>query len=266
LVTHASANLLAILGCPVEQALGRPIEAVLGAEACCALLGNGLSDGTAVSHVHVISGPNGGALHLHAYRSGPHVCVDIEPTRSTAKGTPFTTTQSILESFSLAANQIDLCRLAVRGLKCATGYDRAMAYRFAGDGHGEVIAEAVEAGFEPYLGLRYPAADVPAQARQLYLRHRVGAVADAAYVPVLLLAARSGDAGAPLDLTRSTLRSVSPVHRAYMQNMGTAASLTVGLASGDRLWGMLVCHHSVPRVAGPDLRAVAEMIGQVVSL
>ena len=74
------------------------------------------------------------------------------------------------------------------------------------------------------------------------------------------------DDGLPLDLTHSALRSVSPVHREYMRNMGTAASLTIGLAHGRELWGMLVCHHATPRVAGPDLRAAAGTIGQVVSL
>ena len=74
------------------------------------------------------------------------------------------------------------------------------------------------------------------------------------------------DDGTPLDLTHSVLRSVSPIHREYMRNMKTAASLTVGLAHGQTLWGMLVCHHLTPRFAGPDLRAVADMIGQVVSL
>jgi light-regulated signal transduction histidine kinase (bacteriophytochrome) len=48
--------------------------------------------------------------------------------------------------------------------------------------------------------------------------------------------------------------------------MKTAASLTIGLSHERELWGMLVCHHATPRVVGPELRAVAAMIGQVVSL
>src|SRR5664279_5241393 len=63
--------------------------------------------------------------------------------------------------FNYAATRAELCELAVRGLKAITGYDRVMAYRFGADGHGEVIAEAREAQLEPYLGLRYPATDVP---------------------------------------------------------------------------------------------------------
>jgi light-regulated signal transduction histidine kinase (bacteriophytochrome) len=83
---------------------------------------------------------------------------------------------------------------------------------------------------------------------------------------VPLLADPKLDDGTPLDLTHSALRSVSPLHREYVRNMRTAASLTVGLAQGQSLWGMLVCHHTTPLVAAPDLRAVADLIGQVVSL
>ncbi len=147
-----------------------------------------------------------------------------------------------------------------------TGYDRVIAYRFHDDDHGEVIAEAREDHIEPYLGLHYPADDIPAQARALYLRQRVGTVADSNYQSVPLLADPALDDGTPLDLTPSALRSTSPSHREYMRNMGTAASLTVALPHGTRLWGMLVCHQLTPRRAGPEQRAIAEMIGQVTSL
>jgi light-regulated signal transduction histidine kinase (bacteriophytochrome) len=171
-----------------------------------------------------------------------------------------------LETFKNAATRVELCELAVRGLKAITGYDRVLAYRFAPDGHGEVIAEDRAPHLEPYLGLRYPAGDIPPQARAMYLRQRVGAIADSSYRPVPVIVDPALDGDITLDLTHSTLRSVSPIHCEYMRNMNTAASLTIGLAHRQDLWGMLVCHHETPRVAGPELRAVAEMIGQVVSL
>jgi PAS domain S-box-containing protein len=146
-----------------------------------------------------------------------------------------------------------------------------MAYRFSPEGHGEVIAEARAAHVDSYLGQRYPASDIPPQARQLYLRQRVGVIVDASYEPVPLLAAPGEEAGAAVDLTQSGLRSVSPLHREFMRNMKTAASMTIGLAhrhasSEQELWGMIVCHHTTPRLAGPHQRAVADMLGQVISL
>ena len=71
---------------------------------------------------------------------------------------------------------------------------------------------------------------------------------------------------APLDMTYCSLRSISPIHREYMRNMGTGASMTIALTSHRQLWGMLVCHHVTPRIAGPELRAAADMVGQIVSL
>jgi diguanylate cyclase (GGDEF)-like protein len=266
-VTHASANLAAILGLLPEAVLGRPLEMALGPMACRALTVTGLPDGTTFDPACGLAAPQGGSLHLQAHRSGRHICVDIEPVGIGAEhGPPISLSRSVLETFEHAAGPEDLCRRAVDGLRAITGYDRVMAYRFAEDGHGEVIAEARAASQEPYLGLRYPASDVPAQARRQYLRHRVGAIADSSYLPVPLIADPILDDGAPLDLSLSALRSVSPVHRNYMRNMNTCASLTVGLAHRRTLWGMLVCHHATPRVAGPELRAAAGIVGQVVSL
>ena len=179
---------------------------------------------------------------------------------------PVTMVEAVLQTFARAAGRGELCELAVRGLKAITGYDRVMAYRFGEDGHGEVIAEACAAQLEPYLGFCYPATDLPPQARRLFMRQPIGAIADSSYQPVPLLVDAALDDGTPLDLTHSSLRSVSPIHRQYMRNMKTAASLTVALAHGEELWGMLVCHHTTPRVAGPRLRAVAAIIGRVVSL
>ncbi len=267
LVTHASANLAAILGRPAEAVLGRPLAEAVGEAVSRALQGTGLRDGTALSEVHSLPGPDGGLLHLNAHRSGLRICVDIEPRHPEPWQTPpVTVAQSVLETFKYATTPGELCELAVRGLRAITGYDRVMAYRFGADGHGEVIAEARAAPLESYLGLHYPATDIPPQARRQYLRQRVGAIVDSSYQPVPLLTDPGLDDGTPLDLTHSTLRSASPIHREYMRNMKTAASLTIGLAHGHSLWGMLVCHHATPRVAGPDLRAVADMIGQVVSL
>ena len=267
LVTHASANLPRILGVPAEALLGRPLEAAVGEAASTALQRAGLREGTVLGQMLSQPGPDGGTLYMSAHRSGPRVCVDIEPISHEPWQTPpVTMAQSVLETFKHAARPEELCELAVRGLRAITGYDRVMAYRFGADGHGEVIAEALAPQLEPYLGLHYPAADIPAQARRQYLRQRVGTIVDSSYQPAPLLIALDLDDGTPLDLTHSVLRSVSPIHREYMRNMKTAASLTVGLAHGQTLWGMLVCHHLTPRFAGPDLRAVADMIGQVVSL
>jgi diguanylate cyclase (GGDEF)-like protein/PAS domain S-box-containing protein len=267
LVTHASANLAALLGRPADSVLGRRLAEVIGEAACRALNTAMPRDGALPLQVHILARPDGGALDLRTYRSGRHICIDIEPIRrEPQERSSIILAQSILETFKHTATCAELCEFAVVGLRAISGFDRVMAYRFHEDGHGEVIAEARAAQLEPYLGLHYPASDVPPQARRLYLTQRVGAIADSDYRPVPLLVDPVMDDGTSLDLTHSCLRSVSPIHRAYMRNMKTAASLTIGLAHGSDLWGMLVCHHTQPRIASPELRAVADMVGQVVSL
>jgi diguanylate cyclase (GGDEF)-like protein len=266
LVTHASANLMAILGLPAEAVLGQSLTKALGETAGRLLQGVISQDGATLGQMHFLQALHG-SLSLQGHRAGRYICVDIEPVRhDSGPKQLFTIVQTALETFRQATTRTELCELAVRALKTITGYDRVMAYRFGDDGHGEVIAEARLAQLDPYLGLRYPATDIPPQARRLYLRKRVGAIADSSYGPVPLISDHPLDEGEPLDLTHSALRSVSPIHREYMRNMKTAASLTVGLSHGETLWGMLVCHHATARIAGPELRAAADMIGQVVSL
>jgi diguanylate cyclase (GGDEF)-like protein len=271
-VSHVSANLEAILGQPAETALGRPLGGVIGKAAVRELQRPGVLEGMAAGQVLSLPGPDHRDLDLRAHRSGRHICVDIEPIRhGSRQRPPVILAQSILEMFKHATKGVGLCELAVAGLRAITGFDRVMAYRFHDDGSGEVIAEARAARLEPYLGLHYPAADVPPQARRLYMRQRVGTIADSSYQPVPLLHDPSLPDGAPVDLTHSALRSASPIHREYMRNMKTAASMTIGLvhsstSAGQKLWGMLVCHNTKPIVPGPELRAVADMVGQIVSL
>lgn len=265
-VTHASANLEAVIGVRLADVFGRDLHEAIGVAASNELLKSELVGAKPSDRIYLVDGPRC-PLYLHAHRSGSFVTIDIEPMPvDTRQGMPMILAQSVVETFRQAANTSALCDLAVIGLKKIAGYDRVMAYRFGKDGHGEVIAEAIEPDLSPYLGLHYPSGDIPPQARRQYLLQRVGAVVNSSYVPVPLVADPLFLDASPLDLTHSVLRSVSPVHCEYMRNMQTAASLTIGLAHAGELWGMLVCHHRSPRVPSPELRAVAGMIGEVVSL
>jgi light-regulated signal transduction histidine kinase (bacteriophytochrome) len=162
LVTHASANLLEILGRPAEAVLGRPLHQAIGEAASCVLRRAEAGDGTTIRQMHTMSGSNLETLHLRAYQSGRNICIDIvpihpEPTRTS----PVTALESVLETFKQATTRQELCDLAVLGLHAISGFDRVMAYRFAADEHGEVIAEVRAAQLESHLGLHFPAADLP---------------------------------------------------------------------------------------------------------
>jgi light-regulated signal transduction histidine kinase (bacteriophytochrome) len=70
---------------------------------------------------------------------------------------------------------------------------------------------------------------------------------------------------APLDLTNSALRAVSPIHIQYLKNMGVASSFSISLVHEDELWGLIACHNYTPRFINYKERDAAKLIGQVLS-
>lgn len=133
--------------------------------------------------------------------------------------------------------------ILVKGVFDETGYDRVMLYRFGEDWSGEVISECTKEGMGSYLGLRFPASDIPSIARELYLKNSFRHIADtlSSNVPILSL-----DESTP-DLTYSDIRSVSPVHIEYMKNMGMNASFSTPIIVFGTLWGLVACHNTEPK-------------------
>ena len=156
-----------------------------------------------------------------------------------------------------------LLQVAVDELRTMTGFDRVMAYVFRHDDSGDVVAEARRADLEAWVGRRYPASDIPAQARRLYTLNTLRLIANARYAPVPVLA---GADDAPLDMTHSVLRSVSPIHLEYLANMGVAASMSVSIVVQGRLWGMLACHHHQPRLVPYAVRMACDVLAQVLAV
>jgi two-component system, chemotaxis family, sensor kinase Cph1 len=157
----------------------------------------------------------------------------------------------------------ELCSHLVESVRQITGFDRVMLYRFEPSGDGTVIGEARHPDLEPYLGLRYPASDIPVQARRLYTLNHLRLVPDARYTPIELLPPIDPPTQTPLDLSWSVLRSVSPLHLEYMQNMGVRASMSISLVREGSLWGLIACHHRQPKLVPYFLRTVCEFIGQM---
>jgi|GEM_PF-617093 len=122
-----------------------------------------------------------------------------------------------------------------------TGFERVMYYQFLEGGDGEVVAETCdERCHGSYLGLRFPASDIPQIARSIYLQNPWRVISDAAAESVPLL----GEGRT--NLTWCDLRSVSPVHAVYMQNMGDRASFSLPVTTGQELEALIACHSSLP--------------------
>ncbi len=195
--------------------------------------------------------PPAGGLVVELERAGPIVDFSRPVERSL---------QTVLAASSLQG----LCDESAQLFRDITGYDRVMVYRFDEEGHGEVLSETKKPDLEAFLGNRYPASDIPQIARRLYERNRVRLLVDINYQPVPLIPRISPITGEDLDMSLCFLRSVSPIHVQYLKNMGVGATLVVSLMVGGRLWGLVSCHHYSPRFLHFEMRAVCELLGEVI--
>jgi chemotaxis family two-component system sensor kinase Cph1 len=151
--------------------------------------------------------------------------------------------------------------LTVREL---TGFDRVMAYRFMHDDSGEVAAEACADDLDSFKGRRFPAADIPVQARRLYVLNTLRLIADVNDRQVALEALAAADDGMPLDLSHSLLRSISPIHIEYLKNIGVAASMSLSIVIEGRLWGLIACHHRNAHRVPYAVRMACDLLSQFV--
>lgn len=163
-----------------------------------------------------------------------------------------------------ATSVLEFSRRAAEQVRAITGFDRVMMYRFDEHDNGEVIAEARRDDLETFLGLHYPATDIPRQARLMYLKNWLRFIPDVGYQPAALVSRRPPGTRPP-DMTHSVLRSVSPIHIEYLKNMGVGASMSISVIKDDRLWGMIICHHYSPRLVSFELRELCLFIGQTFS-
>ena len=167
---------------------------------------------------------------------------------------------------SASSSSGQLLQVATDAIRTLTGFDRVMAYQFLPDGSGSVSAESRRAPLAPYLHLRYPAGDIPAQARRLYVLNAIRHIANVQEAPVPIEPAIVPANGKPLDLTYSTLRSVSPIHIEYLKNMGVAASMSVSIVVDGNLWGLIACHHMEPLSVPHAVRVSCTVLAQVLSI
>ncbi|XWS19781.1 hypothetical protein CRYUN_Cryun31cG0046200 [Craigia yunnanensis] len=205
------------------------------------------------------------------------IVIDLEPARS---GDPALSLAGAVHSQKLAVRAITrlqslpvgdigvLCDTVVEDVQKLTGYDRVMVYKFHDDDHGEVVSEIRRSDLEPYLGLHYPATDIPQASRFLFKQNRVRMICDCHANPAKII--QSDELKQPLCLVNSTLRSPHGCHTQYMENMGSIASLVMAVvingSDSSKLWGLVVCHHSSPRYVPFPLRYACEFLMQAFGL
>jgi chemotaxis family two-component system sensor kinase Cph1 len=284
-VVQVSENLADLVGVEPEDALGRRLPDVLGVASAEAVARSAsafgdLRERNPVEVTLDVAGspvPVDALLHRTGAGTGtegtpppPVLVVELEPAHGPRPFSFPNTYQAVrgtVGALNRASSLQELYDITARAVRQLTGFDRVMVYRYDADYNGEVVAEAAAPGLNSFLGLHYPASDIPAQARALYEKNWIRLISDVDYVPARLQPVALPSTGQPLDLTYSTLRSVSPIHVEYLQNMGVRASMSISLLRDDRLWGLIACHHYTGPHAPPHAtRAAAEFLGSTLSL
>jgi chemotaxis family two-component system sensor kinase Cph1 len=260
-----------LIGMDAEQAFGQPLSAILDADSgafVAARLGVPSTFVAPVMRLGVRSRQGSVELDLTIHATDRTVIVELEPARrtQTSSGDPIAQLKTLMSAVQLTASVEECCAAAAVATRAATGFDRAMVYRFLPDGSGVVAAEDAAAGLESFLGLHYPASDIPKQARELYRRNWLRAIPNIDYIAAPLRPPTNRRTQRPVDMSHCDLRSVSPIHLEYLRNMGVGASLSASIVYQDQLWGMLVLHHYSPRHAPADLRIACETFAQILSL
>lgn len=266
-IQHVSANVVEMLDVPAETLLGQTLREFVTDEVLqpVADMANIAEPGAApLRAVTGNVGPEARLFDVSVHVDQGLVHLEFEP-RDAPRGTaPTAIAQPMIARVAAEERMDDMYQRAVEQLRQLIGFDRVLIYRFLLDGSGEVIAEARADDIAPLMGLRFPESDIPAQARALYVHNRIRVIPDTAYVPSPILSRPGG--AQPLDLSMHLLRSVSPVHLEYTRNMGVAASMSLSLISGGRLWGLIACHHREPRLVSNAVRSAAELFGLFLSM
>ncbi|WP_375489134.1 SpoIIE family protein phosphatase [uncultured Jatrophihabitans sp.] len=274
-ITQVSANTVDLLGVPAEQVLDGPLAGLVGNQAAqtieraVATFG-ALHDRNPLELTLDVRGESFVLDAILHREPGGILFVELENAygpRPFSFPNTYQAVRGAVGELNRAASLNELYQITATAVRDLTGFDRVMVYRYDHEYNGEVVAEAKREDLNPFLGLHYPASDIPAQARALYEKNWIRLISDVDYTPAPLVPAVNPMTGQPLDLTFSTLRSVSPIHVEYLQNMGVGASMSISLLREGKLWGLIACHHySGPHLPPYGTRAAAEFLGSTLSL
>ena len=276
-VTQASENWPGWNGRSVESMLGQPLAQVLGqaeGKRVTDLLASEVLEGNPLYALttRLATGPKAGvSLDLSIHLADGVLIAELEPTgRDSAPpisaGDYYSMVKQTLVRLKAAASLAEFCEVAAAEVRRITRLDRVMVYRFHADDTGQVLGDSHRADLHSWLGLRYPAKDIPKPAREIFKRIGVRPLPDVDGVLCEMVPLLNPRTRRPLDMTHCALRGASVMYTEYLRNMGVAATLAMPILRAGELWGLMVCHHYTPIEMPFPVRAAAEFMAQMVSL
>ena len=271
-ILQASENTLQHLGEDALSLLGRPVSHVVGAARMARLkemLARDTLDRGAIYAFTMPARADVAALDVCLHTSGNSAVLEFESTgraELSADDDFFMIVKAAVGRLQALGSVRAFCQQVTQEVRAITGLDRVMVYRFHADHHGEVIAESKCDALDPWLGLHYPAADIPQPAREIFKRIWIRPLPDAAGPLVEMSPLANPVTGMALDMTHCALRGASVMYSEYLANMGVAASLTIPILRDGELWGLIACHHAAATHFRYEVRAACELLAQVASL
>ena len=276
-VTQVSENCARWTGLRVDQVLGGPLSQIVGLAAAERI--RTLTRTEALEHnpcYALTEGLPGSpvdapAMDMTIHTADGVLLVELEPSSRGAPvvgqdGEYFSTVKRTIGRLKSTRSLVEFCEVVAREARNVTGLDRAMVYRFHADDSGEVVADARREDLPSWLGLRYPAADIPKPAREIFKRIGVRPLPDAQGELCEMVPLLNPDTRRPLEMAHCALRGASVMYAEYLKNMGVAATLTMPIVRDGTLWGLIACHHYSPKPMPYPLRSAAEFLAQVASL
>ncbi|MDP3824234.1 MAG: ATP-binding protein [Burkholderiales bacterium] len=276
-VTQVSENCEHWSGLSVDQALGAPLSQIVGATAADRI--QALTRTEALDHnpCYALTAKLPGSpadappMDMTIHTADGVLLLEMEPS---GRGPPvvgqdgdyFSMVRKTIGRLKSTRSLADFCEVVAREARSITGLDRAMVYRFHADDSGEVMADARRDDLPSWLGLRYPASDIPKPAREIFKRIGVRPLPDAQGALCEMVPLLNPDTQRPLEMTHCALRGASVMYTEYLQNMGVAATLTMPILRDGALWGLIACHHYTARPLPYPLRSAAEFLAQIASL
>ena len=252
-VVQTSANLHALLGIHPDDALAHPPEDLFDPDAARTVrdaLGTDtaapvvLPDLRTVDHapligrIHSVDGLS--ILEIESPAVPPD-CHTLDPARLWVSVEQLAVELAHAQSITACAGVI------ARHIRAMVGTDRCMVYRFDEDWNGEVIAEDRGPNAQDsYLGLHFPARDIPRSARDMLAAGPVRVTTDQHADPAPLVPRLNPLTGRDLNLFHTRARATDGACRTYYRNMGVRATLVMPILIRNQLWGLISCHHAQP--------------------
>ena len=259
-IVQVSANSEKFLGILPEELLGRSVCSLFIENTLSPALKELKKDDRVPTHLSLTSATSQQTFHSHLFFPDDYFLLELEPI--TPEQINLNITPQDLESTFSAlvavSNRYEYAQVLTREVQKLTHFSRVMVYQFEPDWSGVVIGESKHPDIkDSYLGLHFPATDIPAPARHLFLENFLRFIPNINDQPISFVPPT------PVDLSPLWLRGVSPPHIEYLQNLGVTGSMTIALSDENGLWGLIACHHTEPKYFSPETRSTLSLLGKM---